>query len=214
MTTTQWVPMGETWPLAESWSRELSAESRPGILAWLDLLATWNARIDLTAARSPEELVDLMLADACTLAARVPRDASVVDVGAGAGAPGLALWLMRPDLHVRLVEPLTKRVAFLRTVLGTVGGPALTLERGRGEDVTRRGDKFDVAISRATLAPSAWLELGARLVREGGSVWVLLARESAPTRAGATIAEDVSYTWPNTGAMRRAVRYVIDEPGA
>src|SRR5437870_4377425 len=81
---------------------------------WLDLLVTWNARIDLTAARSEAELVDLMVADAVVLAARVPSQARVVDVGSGAGGPGLALAVLRSDLAVTLVEPLAKRVSFLR----------------------------------------------------------------------------------------------------
>ena len=62
-----------------------------------------------------------MLADALRPRAAHPRGARVVDVGTGAGAPGLALALLRPDLRVTLVEPLGKRAAFLRTVLGAVG---------------------------------------------------------------------------------------------
>src|SRR5258706_10248738 len=85
---------------------------------WLDLVATWNAKVDLTAARSPEELVDLMLADALVLARREPPGRNVVDVGSGAGGPGLALHFARPDLSLTLVEPLQKRVSFLRTGSG------------------------------------------------------------------------------------------------
>ena len=185
----------------------LTTQSRAHVLSWLELLRTWNARIDLTAARSEEELCDLMLADALVLAARVPFGAHLVDVGTGAGAPGLALALVRPDLHVTLVEPLNKRVAFLRSVLGTTGRTDVRLERAKGEDLVARGEQWDVAVARATLAPPAWLALGARLVRDGGSVWVLLAKEPPPELAGVHIAEDVAYAWPLTAATRRAVRY-------
>jgi 16S rRNA (guanine527-N7)-methyltransferase len=195
--------MGDKWPLPEG----VLAERRPALAAWLDLLATWNARIDLTAARSPGELVDLMLEDAVLLAARVPFGASVVDVGTGAGAPGLGLALLRPDLRVRLVEPLNKRVAFLRTVVGTTAASNVTLERARGEDVAARGEAFDVATARATLPPDAWLALGLRLVKKGGSVWVFLAKEDAPASDRAKLEEEVAYTWRATGAARRAVRY-------
>jgi 16S rRNA (guanine527-N7)-methyltransferase len=170
----------------------LSIDGTP-IKKWLDTLVEWNARMDLTAARSSDELLDLMLADAAILAARTPQGASVVDVGTGAGAPGLAMALLRPDLKVTLVEPLVKRVSFLRSI-----GARVKIERTRGEAVKGR---FDVAVSRATLAPAQWLELGSKLADR---VWVLLAREEPP--AGA-IEEDVSYTWPRTGAQRRAVRY-------
>ena len=211
MTTTPLQPLGDGWPLDHAPDPagilRVPPAARAGLCAWLDVLATWNARIDLTAARSSEELVDLMVADAAMLAERVPEGASVVDVGSGAGAPGLALALMRADLRVRLVEPLAKRVSFLRTVVGTVGRTDIVVERGRGEDVAKRGDRFDVAIARATLPPPAWLDLGARLVVPGGSVWVFLAKEAAPERASARLAEDVAYEWPHTHVARRAVRY-------
>jgi 16S rRNA (guanine527-N7)-methyltransferase len=178
--------------------------------AWIDLVAAWNARVDLTAARNQDELVDLMLADALLLAPRLPAGARVVDVGTGAGAPGLPIAILRPDLRVTLVEPLQKRVAFLRTAVGSILPPGArpTIERARGEDVLRRGERFDVALSRATLAPEKWLALGAQLAPEG-DVWVLLAREPAPEQAGRTVAADERYRWPLTGVDRRAVRYAI-----
>lgn len=189
----------------------LTDTARAGLATWLELLRTWNARIDLTAAKTDAELCDVMLVDALVLAERIPPGARVIDVGSGAGAPGLALAIARPDLRVTLVEPLAKRVAFLRTVLGTLRRADVRLERAKGEDFTAHGEPWDVAMARATLAPPAWLELGSRLVSSGGSVWVLLAKESPPVRAGATIVEDVAYAWPHGGAARRAVRYAIEK---
>lgn len=178
------------------------------LVTWLERLQEWNERIDLTAARTPEELVDLMLADAMVLGPRIPEGSRVVDVGTGAGAPGLALALLRRDLRVTLVEPLGKRAAFLRTVLGAVSRPDVTIERARGEAVAGRR-AWDVAVSRATLAPAAWLDLGVTLAAPGGSVWALLAKDQAPSSPRAQLVEDVSYTWPLTGAPRRAVRYLV-----
>jgi len=178
--------------------------------AWLKLLAEWNRRIDLTAARTKDELVDLMLADAAELAKHLPQGARVVDVGTGAGAPGLALALMRHDLDVTLVEPLTKRASFLRTVIGTVGRADVKLLRERGDAVLARSPRaFDVAISRATLPPPEWVPLGLGLAP---AVWVLLAKDEPPTVEGARVDADVAYTWPRTGAQRRAVRYVASGP--
>jgi len=172
------------------------------VATWLRLLREWNARIDLTAARSDDELEDLMLADARLLAEHVPRDVRVVDVGAGAGAPGLALALLRPDLKVTLVEPLTKRVAFLRTVLGTVNRTDVMVDKVR---VPGLAGTWDVAISRATLPPAEWVPQGLSLAP---SVWLLLAREEPPDVPGASIVQDTTYAWPRTGAARRAVHYV------
>lgn len=182
------------------------ATAKAAIGKWLALLEQWNARIDLTAAKTPEQLVDLMLADALVLAPRMPQGARVVDVGTGAGAPGLALALLRPDLRVTLVEPLQKRAAFLRTVLGEVNRADVAIARDRGEAHGGRR-AWDVAISRATLAPQAWLDLAVTLAGPGGEAWVLLAKEAAPANAHAVVEHDVSYAWPLTHAERRAVGY-------
>ena len=176
---------------------------------WLKLMIEWNARIDLTAARTEGELCDLMLADALALASRIPQGASVVDVGSGAGAPGLPLAFVRPDLRVTLVEPLAKRISFLRTVIGTVSRADVRLERARGEQVA---GEWDVAISRATLPPPAWLALGATRITRNGSVWVLLAKEDAPAHPEMHVVEEMEYAWPATGVTRRAVRYAFTAP--
>lgn len=208
-------PLGRGWePLiaraGEALETSIPAEALERLCGWLDAIASWNARIDLTAARSTSELVDLMVADALVLAAAIPQGASLVDVGSGAGAPGLGIAILRPDLRITLVEPLQKRVAFLRTVLGTLGLANTTVLRERGEAVVARGESFDVAVARATLPPPEWLELGARLAGPGGSVWVLLAREAAPTLSGWSCAEERVYRWPHTDVERRVLRYERD----
>jgi len=211
------APRGEGFrPLIAKVTRDLGMapddRALSSIVIWLDLLARWNAKIDLTAARSAEELVDLMLADAVVLARHESPGAAVADVGSGAGGPGLALGLLRPDIAVTLIEPLAKRVAFLRTVLGHFG-PApsqanpLRVVRAKGEELVARGEIFDSAVARATLPPPAWLELGGRMVKPGGAVWILLAREPEPAANDWKIETEERYTWPLTGAPRRALRY-------
>lgn len=181
--------------------------AHPALTRWLELLGEWNKRIDLTAARTDAELLDLMLADAALLSKQIPEKVRVVDVGTGAGAPGLALALMRPDLEVTLVEPLAKRASFLRTVIGTVGRADVKILVERGDAVAARlPATFDVAISRATLPPPEWIPLALRLAPVA---WALLARDEPPLIAAARIDADLAYTWPGTGAPRRAVRYVV-----
>jgi 16S rRNA (guanine527-N7)-methyltransferase len=186
----------------------LEERSRAHVDAWLALLEEWNQRMDLTAARSPEELVDLMLADALVLAAHIERGARVIDVGTGAGAPGLALALVRPDLRATLAEPNGKRASFLRTVIGSLGRTDVVLSRDRGEALAGRR-AWDVAVSRATLPPPAWLDLATRLAAPGGTVWLLLSKESPPEHQRARLAETIPYRWPLTGAARVAAAYVI-----
>ena len=197
-------------PALERWNVACPHPAPPlqgaAITRWLELLCEWNGRIDLTAARSGGELVDLMLADAAALEPRLPAGARVVDVGTGAGAPGLALALLRPDLSVTLCEPLAKRASFLRTVIGSVGRTDVTLVSKRGEELA---GEWDEAMARATLPPEEWLALGAKLVKPGGGVWVLLATGEPPSRDAATVTLDERYTWPETNVTRRAVRYAI-----
>lgn len=194
------------WPIADV-AAELGlaapADSVSRALGtWLDALAEWNAKMDLTAAKDARALAWLMLGDAMMLAPEIAQSASVVDVGTGAGAPGLALAILRPDLRVTLAEPLGKRAAFLRTVIGTLGRTDVTLLAKRGDALPR--DAFDVAISRATLAPEAWLELGLELAREA---WVFSAGEAAPTRPDAILAKTVAYAEP-PDKRRQLFRFV------
>ncbi|HVU01653.1 MAG TPA: 16S rRNA (guanine(527)-N(7))-methyltransferase RsmG [Polyangiaceae bacterium] len=224
------VPLGERWiPLALEATEGLSRQGFHGpertgaalageniarppardfavrLVPYLDEVARWNERTDLTAARSAEELVDLMLADAWVLASRAPAGATrYVDVGSGAGAPGLVVKLLLPDVRMTLVEPRSRRVAFLRTVIGKLGLPSVDVVRARSE--TLPPASFDVALARATLAPPEWLREGARLSTD---VWVLLARETPPEEPGAVVVTDAAYDWPLTGVSRRAVRYTV-----
>jgi 16S rRNA (guanine527-N7)-methyltransferase len=87
------------------------------------LVVSWNRKLDLTAAKGALAQVEVLLGDALMLANPeiVKPSARVLDVGSGAGAPAVPLLLLRPDLSATLIEPLRKRVAFLRTVQGTLG---------------------------------------------------------------------------------------------
>jgi len=171
---------------------------------WAALVCDWNQRIDLTAARSADELVDLLVADAAMIARELPAASGAwVDVGSGAGAPGLPLAVLAPELAVTLVEPKVKRVAFLRTVAGELERPDLRVLRNRADELAPL--QFSDAVSRATLAPADWLAAGARLATE--RVWVLVANDEPPTLAQWTLELDRTYTWPLTGARRRLLRY-------
>lgn len=181
----------------------------PSLGRYLDEVVRWNAKTDLTAARTPEELVDVTLADAAIIASAssdAPR--SWVDVGSGAGAPGLVLALLLPSIRITLVEPRDRRVAFLRSTVGTLGLSRVTVTRGRSDALPPHG--WDTALSRATLSPPEWLREGARLARS--AVWVLLARGEPPALAGLHVDADIRYEWPLTSAPRRAVRYVRAQP--
>jgi 16S rRNA (guanine527-N7)-methyltransferase len=171
---------------------------------YLDLLLTWNQRLDLTAARNVDELVDLFVADAALLARFAQDDAPWVDVGSGAGAPGLPLKLMRPQLRMRLVEPKTKRVTFMRTAIGSLGLQGIEVTRAQSQELPATCTTW--AVSRATLPPEEWLREGARIAQRG--VWVMLAQAAEPALPGWRAELDIAYRWGMTGVMRRAVRFI------
>jgi len=168
------------------------------------LAEEWGARMDLTAARDENELLDLLFADA--LAMRSISGAaggSWVDVGSGVGAPGIALSLLDPSISMTLVEPRVKRVAFLRTVLSKLEIASTRVLRTRSETLAEK--QWDIAVARATMPPEEWLAEGTRLAR--GGVWLLLARADAPSRAGWEIAAELRFEWPLTGRERRVLQY-------
>ena len=181
---------------------ELAPHVAAQLCAYCDLVVTWNQRVDLTAARSADELVDLLIADALaiTAARRGVADEHWFDVGSGVGAPGIPLALLAP-MKMTLVEPRNKRVAFLRTAAGSLGRPDITVSRARSDDFPAAS--CDVAVARATLPPPEWLKEGSRLATR--SVWLLLAKAPLPDVGKSRILADISYQWPLTGAERRAV---------
>jgi len=185
-----------------SFDLPVNSRAKEQLIAYCDLALTWGQRVDLTAARSADELVDLLLADALAISAARPADSGErwFDVGSGVGAPGIPLALLAP-INMTLVEPRTKRVAFLRTAVGSLGRPDITVSRSRSDEFLAAS--CDVAVSRATLPPPEWLKEGARLATR--CVWLLLAKASVPNLDGRATLADVSYSWPLTGAQRRAV---------
>lgn len=197
---------------------ELDVADRAGFADLLDQVVIWNRRHNLTAARDPDELVDLYLADAAWLAKLgaplvadedSPSRNAWLDVGSGGGAPGLPLGLLMPTLHLTLVEPRDKRVAFLRSMVGRLKLTRAQVLRQRSD--TLPDQSAAVALARATLPPPEWLREGARLARR--AVWVLLAKEPAPELAGWRLEQLTAYTWPLTGFERSLALYV-PESGA
>ena len=172
------------------------------LVTWLDLVVAWSERVDLTAARDADTLVDVLLADAALLAS-AQLTGSVIDVGSGVGAPAIPLAILRPSLTLTLVEPRERRAAFLRTSCGTLSRPDIRLLRKRSMEV--EPEVAELALSRATLPAPLWLREGARLAQR--EVWVLLGQDAPPALPSWHADLDLSYVWPLTGGRRRAVRY-------
>ena len=136
------------------------------------LVTEWNARIDLTAVLDPEEMVDRHYLDSAAPLALdlIPQGARVIDVGTGAGLPGIPLCILRPDLRVTLLDAQRKRVTFLQAAIKALDLPAQAVHM-RAEDAARdeaHREAYDVAVSRAVAATPTLLELTLPFVRVGG----------------------------------------------
>jgi 16S rRNA (guanine527-N7)-methyltransferase len=188
---------------------DVEPETIDRLAAFVEVSARWAARTDLTSAREPDVLVEVLLLDALVLADRalVPEGARFVDVGAGAGAPALPLAILRSDLDATLVEPRRRRVAFLRTAIGHLALQArVRVVEGRVDERAPRvpGAPFDVAMSRATFAPERWLPLGLQLAER---VVVFTAASAPPTLQAFEQLARRDYPVPSSAAPRAVSAY-------
>lgn len=144
----------------------------------------------LLGPREAERVWTRHLLNSAALAACVPEGATVLDVGSGAGLPGIPLWLARPDLTMTLVEPMERRVAFLREVV-TELGLTVTVLRARAEDLA--SGAADVVVVRAVAPLDRLMPLVLPLVRPHGEV-LALKGDSAPAEVAK--AGPVLKQWP------------------
>ena len=131
-------------------------------------IARWGERMNLVGS-TDEAALARHFEDSLHAAAEIPAGARVVDLGSGAGFPGLPIAIARRDLRVTLVEIREKRVAFLRHVVRTLELDVEVLQTSL-ERPPEHG--FDLALLRAVAAPPESLTIGLRWIRPGGVVWI------------------------------------------
>lgn len=133
---------------------------------YLELLLKWNARTNLSAIRDPAEIVHRHFGESLFAAAHVPAAETLLDLGSGAGFPGLPIALVRPEIRVTLAESQNKKSSFLREVIRTLAVP-VEVWAGRAEALPAER-RFDVVTMRAVDDPeTALLAARARLAPAG-----------------------------------------------
>ena len=148
----------------------LSADCVPQLLRYAALLEEKNRVMNLTAITDPAEVARLHFLDSAALLTLTDlRNKTLVDVGTGAGFPGIVAKLYKPQLALTLMEPTGKRVDFLRYVCGQLGLEAEFVKE-RAEEAARKRwrEAFDVASARAVAALPVLLEYCLPLVKKGG----------------------------------------------
>lgn len=139
----------------------------------------------LIGPREVPILWDRHVVSCAVLATLLPDDATVADLGSGAGLPGLVVALARPDARVTLVEPLLRRTTFLEEVIGDLGLDNVDVVRARAEEL-HGGPTYDVVTSRAVAALPKLLGWSMPLVRVGGRLLALKGERASDELAGAT----------------------------
>ena len=140
---------------------------------YLRLLLEWNTRMDLTAVEEEEDLTDRHFVDSLTVLRTdlVPQGASFIDVGTGAGFPGMVLAMARPDLKVVLMDAQRKRLKFLEAVAAEAGVNNAEILHSRAEDAARdrkRREQYEVAAARAVAPLNVLAEYLLPFVKTGG----------------------------------------------
>jgi 16S rRNA (guanine527-N7)-methyltransferase len=172
-----------------AWGMALSAGQLAQFAAYAEDLRRWNERLNLTAISAPAEIYRRHFLDSLSLA-RFWGDspASLVDIGSGAGFPGLPLAILRPSLGLTLVESVGKKAEFLRHMTMSLGLSGVRILTARAEDLGRdRGERaaHGLVTARAVAELRVLVEYGLPLLKVGGR---MLAPKGAAAQAEATAA--------------------------
>lgn len=143
---------------------ELPAAAEKTLLAYVALLGKWNAAYNLTAIRDPRQMLVRHVLDSLSVLPHV-RGGTLVDVGTGAGLPGLVLAVARPALAVTLLDSNGKKVRFLRQAIAELGVTNAVAVHSRVEDFAQT---FDVVTSRAFATLADMVAGSAQLLGDGG----------------------------------------------
>lgn len=188
----------------------------PALARYAALLEEKNKVMNLTAITAEDEVARLHFLDSAALLKLLEfRNKTVVDVGTGAGFPGLPIRILEPSARVTLLDSLGKRVAFLQEVCAELGLSDVACVHARAEEFAAvRRESFNIAVSRAVASLPALAELCLPLVKVGGTFLAmksvdsgeeLRAAESAIALLGGRVAVIRDYAIPGTEIVHRAV---------
>jgi len=150
---------------------QLTARQATQFLHYKDLLLEWNEKINLTAITDESEVMVKHFADSLSLAPFLQSSTSLIDIGTGAGFPGLPLKISLPNLNVTLLDSLNKRLMFVNEVISALELNGITTIHSRAEDGARKElrEKFDYATARAVSRLSVLAEYCLPYVKIGGT---------------------------------------------
>jgi 16S rRNA (guanine527-N7)-methyltransferase len=153
-------------------------EARARLARYADRLLAWNRKVNLTSITAPAEVAEKHLVDSLLLLPAIAGARTLLDVGSGAGLPGVPLACVRRDLAVTCCDSVAKKVAFVKAVAAELGVDVRAVAvRAEGHPDEEKLPRADAVVSRALADPEVWVPLGARYLAEGGVLLAMLGRE-------------------------------------
>ena len=138
---------------------------------YMNLLIEWNQKINLTAIVEPKEIIQKHFIDSMSVLDYIQDKKNIIDVGTGAGFPGIPIKIANPNINVTLLDSLQKRVNFLEEVVSQLELDKIKAVHSRAEDYAKENrESYDVAISRAVANMSTLVEYLLPYVKQDGIV--------------------------------------------
>lgn len=134
-------------------------------------LLEWNEKINLTAITDEDDIILKHFIDSLTILEYIPEKSNVIDVGTGAGFPGIPLKIVREDINMTLMDSLNKRITFLNEIINKLGLKKINAIHSRAEELAKmpeHREKYDIAVSRAVANLSTLSEYMIPFVKVGG----------------------------------------------
>lgn len=150
---------------------ELNEEQIQKFYTYMNLLIEWNEKINLTAITKPEEIILKHFVDCLTISKYIGENSRLIDVGTGAGFPGIPLKIYRSDLKITLMDSLNKRINFLNEVIKDLKLENIETIHARAEELGKNKkyrEQFDIATSRAVANLSTLSEYLLPFIKVGG----------------------------------------------
>ena len=183
---------------------ELGDDAAPSLLRFGELLLEKNKVMNLTAITDPEDVASLHFLDSAALLTLADlKDKTVVDVGTGAGFPGMPLKILEPSIRMTLLDSLGKRITFLQEVCNELGLQNVQCVHARAEEfAAEHRQSFDFAVSRAVANLSVLCELCLPLVKSDEE---LESAKKAIKTLGGQVERTADYQIPGTEVVHRVI---------
>ncbi|WP_369370358.1 16S rRNA (guanine(527)-N(7))-methyltransferase RsmG [Promicromonospora sp. Populi] len=171
------VPDGETLGASDAVKAYLG-DAYDGVARYAELLLDQGELRGLIGPREVPRIWERHILNSAAVVPYLPESGSLIDIGSGAGLPGVVIAVMRPQLEVILVEPMERRTTWLNEVVSSLGLTNVQVNRGRAEEY-HGAFEVDVVTSRAVAALSKLVRMSMPLVRVGGEMVILKGRNVA-----------------------------------